>query len=122
MLFGERDMTQIDIELTGGDAHTDVASGLFKGAGDPLSPPNLITKEEGKRRNWSKPLDAGSTYTYQIDAQATAGTALTVTVKNHAGTGTPKTFPIYTLTGEAGTVVRYVKNFVFTVAADGGVS
>jgi len=114
--FGERDVAQITIDLTvepEGD-FSRLVFGLFK---NPDKDNNLIPEGDDSGRSWSSNLDPGS-YTFQVDIEAPIGTELTVKVTCGAFS---KSFT-FKIPGQPGSIVDWVKNFPFTIAADGSVS
>jgi len=113
-------MTLIDIALKGADANTLASGGIYEGNPPSEEAENMIEPGKRKAKAWSKDLEPGA-YTFQIDAEAPAGTALSVAVTNHATGNGPAAAPV-PMNGQPGTVVEYIQNVPFTVAADGTVS
>jgi len=110
-------MTMIKIAAHVGSGNLLSTGGIYEGDPPVTGRPNLLDKTNGP--NWSKELGAGK-FTFQIDAAGDKGSDLTVTITGADGT-TPKTTTV-TLEGPGPAVVRMIKNFPFTVGADGSVS
>jgi hypothetical protein len=112
-------VTTIDIELKIDEGDfTRWIVGLFKG--NPAVDPNLIPAGDERGTSWSMDLQPGP-YTFKVECKAKVGTQITVTVKSDT-MAQPASFS-YKLQGNPpGVIVDYLKDFPFTIAADGGVS